>query len=155
MPYALCLVYFCVCATCTPSSQLVPPSLAGSVSTPFLTYSITRSSPAQPVLVCDATGRISHASDAVAESFGCTSKQIMQQGNLLAFIPEIIGQLHMTHFMVGWIELCGWRAGGVVSKLLQVTAAVQVASSKGLVHHRCSRNFNLSSSHLAILLHCK
>lgn len=99
------------CSLCarTPSSQLVAPSLAGSVSTPFLTYSITRTTAAQPVLVCDATGRIIHASNAVAESFGCTSKQIMQQGNLLAFIPEIIGQLHMTHFMVGWIELRGWR----------------------------------------------
>lgn len=127
------------------------------MSTPFLTYSITRSSPAQPVLVCDATGRISHASDAVAESFGCTSKQIMQQGNLLAFIPEIIGQLHMTHFMVGWIELCGWRAGGVgFSRNDGINAAASTASdcscADGKQQGLGAAGFSLR---LAILLHCK
>lgn len=70
------------------------------MSTPFLICSITRTSPTQPVLVCDATGRINHVCEALAESFGFTAKQIMQQGNMLPFIPEVIGQLHMSYLMV-------------------------------------------------------
>ena len=74
--------------------------LPGSVSTPFLIYSITRTCPPQSVLVCDATGRINHVCDTAAEALGSTVKQIMQQGNMLPFIPEVIGQLHMSYFMV-------------------------------------------------------
>lgn len=84
---------------------------SGSVSTPFLIYSITRTSPAQPVLVCDAAGRISHVCGELAESFGSTVKEIVQQGNLLPFIPEAIGQLHMAHLMVS----VGRRALGSLS----------------------------------------
>ena len=77
-------------------TTLVP----GSVSTPFLIYSITRTSTPQPVLVCDAAGRINHVCDALAESFGSTVKDSLQLGNMLPFIPEAIGLLHMAYLMV-------------------------------------------------------
>ena len=77
-------------------TTLVP----GSVSTPFLIYSISRTSAPQPVVVCDAAGRINHVCDALAESFGSTVKDILLQGNMLPFIPEAIGLLHMAYLMV-------------------------------------------------------